>query len=246
MFKTSKDYTIYEVKLLKIIQEASQTFTYIFSKPDNLNWSEGAHTHLALDNFDEEIGWWQKKDVRHLSIMTLSSENVIAMTTRMPEPHSEFKDTLKRAEVGDSFYVFKVGSRLRLRRNNSKIVLLSSGVGIATLRPLVKAYKEDSNGISDLVHINVDSSKEYLFKKEFDDFSNNLTNFSNQFVDSRESFYFSLSELLMEGFQDSSFYIVGSDEFIIEVTNRLREFDVEDHQLVLDKKEHIVKELILA
>lgn len=246
MFKTSKNYTVYEVKLLKIIQEASQTFTYIFSKPKDLVWSEGAHTHLALNNFDPVIGWWNKKDVRHLSIMTLASENCLAMTTRMPEPHSEFKDALKNAEVGDPFYVFKVGSRLRLRRDNKRIVLLSSGVGIATLRPLVKAYEDNQEGIKEIYHLNVDSSREYLFEEEFNQFSDHLANFNNQFIDSRDSFYTQLSELLMDGYQDSYFYIVGSDEFIVEVTNKLRTFDVGDHQLVLDKKEHIVKELILA
>lgn len=237
MFKTSKDYTVYEIKLIKVIKEASATFTYFFTKPKDLSWSEGAHTHLALDAFDEQIGWWQKKDVRHFSIMSLEDEDIVSITTRMPEPHTEFKEHLNDAKVGDVFYLFKVGTRLKLVRVDKPIVLLSAGVGIASLRPLIKAFVNNKAGITKIVHINIDSSGEYLFEEEFNAYELDHEEFSNTYVNSRHDFYLQLNKLLQSQLvSNGNFYIIGSDEFILAVRDTLREYDIKDNQLILDKK----------
>lgn len=238
MFKTSKDYTIYEIKLLEVIKEASSTYTYVFSKPEDLVWEEGAHTHLALDAFDESIGWWQKKDVRHFSIMSLENEGVVSMTTRMPKPHSDFKESLHKAKVGDVFYVFKVGTRLKLTRRNKPIVLLSAGVGIASLRPLIKAFVGNNDGVPDMEHLNIDTSKEYLFKEEFDQYETTNSSFHNHYVSSRKDFYSKMKLLLQnQEVLDGDFYVVGSDEFILSVRDVLQGFSIRDDQLILDKKD---------
>ncbi len=244
MFKTSKDYTIYKVKLIDIKQEASSTFTYSFTKPTDLHWDEGAHTHLALDQFDESIGWWQKKDVRHLSIMSLESENIVSMTTRLPQLHSSFKEFLKASQVGDDFYLFKVGTRLKLARDEKPIIMLSAGVGIATLRPIVKAIEGNQTGITRVHHMNIDSSGEYLFEKEFESFDTNISTFTHEYVKTRQAFYEGLDKTLNhEDFKDSYVYIIGSDEFILTIRDILMKHNISDQQLVLDKKEDFYQSL---
>lgn len=245
MFKTSKDYTIYKLKLLQIIKEANTTFTYVFSKPEDLSWEEGAHTHLALNRFDEELGWFQKPNVRHFSIMSLESEGFVCITTRLPSPHSDFKDALKKANIGDVYYLFKVGTRLALRRENKPLILLSSGVGIATLRPLVKAYGSNPTGITKMYHLNVDSSQEYLFENEFAKFQEEIENFEHQYVSSRQGFYKELNKLLKKDVIDAYFYIIGSDEFLLEVREVLSAHHIQDQQLLFDKKEEFYETLSL-
>ena len=239
MLKTSKNYKVYEVYLLDIIKEAKNTYTYIFSKPKDLKWAEGAHTHLALNHFNEEIGWWEKKNVRHFSICSLEDEETLRMTTRLPELCTEFKHELKSAKKGDLFYLFKVGSRLTLRREDRPLIFLSAGVGMATIRPLVKKFIYESEGIKNVISLNVDSSKEYLFFDEMHAYAKQNKAFTQEYVSSRERFYAAL-ESYFNGeptLNKGLFYIVGSDAFLIQVYHALSKKGVHLEQMVFDKKE---------
>lgn len=239
MLKTSKNYKVYEIVLLDIIKEAKNTYTYIFTKPDDLNWDEGAHTHLALNHFDEEMGWWEKKNVRHFSICSLVDEETLRMTTRLPDLCTDFKQELKTAQKGDVFYLFKVGSRLTLRREEGPIIFLSAGVGIATIRPLVRKFIHHTEGIEKVISLNVDSSKEYLFFNEMEEYMKQESRFKQKYVESREGFYKELDQLFEEDktLDQGVFYIVGGDEFIIQVHRVLSEKGIQIQQMVFDKKE---------
>lgn len=243
MLKTSKDYTIYPLELLQIIQEAKETYTFVFSKPIDLTWKEGAHTHLALNRFNETIGWFEKKDVRHFSIMTLENEEMVGITTRLPQLCTDFKKEMKLASVGDLFYLFKVGSRLTLARKSKPILLISSGVGIASFRPLMRAYRDDPSDIAFMVSLNVDSSKEYLFYDELKGYETGVP-LKSVFAESRAYFYENLKTLLETDFKeyhnDMFCYIVGSDEFLFQVRDVLQTYDISVRQMILDKKEDFI------
>ncbi|MBN2221527.1 MAG: FAD-dependent oxidoreductase [Vallitaleaceae bacterium] len=238
MFNTSKPYKIYPLDLVSIHEEAKDTYTYYFKKPKELSWEEGAHTHLALNRFDEGLGWFQKKDVRHFSIFSLVDEEYLAISTRIPNPMSEFKEAMSKAKSGDRFYVFKVGSRLKLRRQERPVVLLSAGVAMATIRPLVKSYDKNSQGITKMIHINIDSSGEYLYQEEFEQFQKSNPNFTNRHVNKRKDFYQELSNLLRDD-EFADYYVIGSYDFIVEVYGKLKQAKISDEQIFVDTKEGV-------
>lgn len=237
MFTTSKPYTIYSVDLVKIRKDASNTYTYFFTKPIGLTWEEGAHAHLALDRFDHETGWFQKKDVRHFSIYSLEEEEFLAISTRIPSPGSEFKEVMKKAKIGDRYHIFKVGTRLKLRRKDRPVVLLTAGVAMATIRPLVKAYENNDQGISGMVHLNIDSSGEYLYQEEFVRFQERIPYFTNHHVNSRAEFYRELDRLAARN--ESDYYVVGGYDFLVEVYRHLHGFGIPDDHIIVDTKEGV-------
>lgn len=244
MLKTSKNYTVYEIFLLDIIKEAKNTYTYIFTKPKDLSWEEGAHTHLALNHFNEEMGWWEKKNVRHFSICSLMDEDTLRMTTRLPEPCTDFKRELRTAQKGDVFYLFKVGSRLVLRRQDRPLIFLSAGVGLATMRPLIKKFIQNTQGIPSVTSLNVDSSTEYLFYDEMQGYMKQEQKFKQYYVDSRQGFYTTLQELFIDRptMKEGIFYIVGGDEFLVQVYQELKKIGVSPEDMVFDKKEAFILE----
>lgn len=223
---------IYWTKINKIINETSEIKTYLFDLPEGFTWEEGAHTHLGLKGFNE--GDRPNKGlVRHMSICTLPHENAVGITTRIRENCSEFKSILKNLTIGDEVALFKIHSNVPLKRENKNLYLLSQGVGIATFRPLVLKFLEQPNNIK-LVHsLNIESSKQFLFTDVFQ--SAPEKNFSSQYVDNRNDYYDEVKKLAQE--QEGIFYVVGSDEFIIQNINVLREQGIQDEQIVLDKRQ---------
>lgn len=228
---------IYWTKINKIIEETQEVKTFILDCPEGFTWEEGAHTHFALEGFN--AGEKPNKSlVRHMSIATLPSENCIGITTRIKEQCSEFKSILRTIEVGQQVALFKIHSNVKLKREDKNIYLLSSGVGLATFRPLVLSFLERPEHINHLHSLNIDSSKNYLFTDVFKSAPDK--HFTSQYVDNRQNYYEELKKVAAD--QEGLFYVVGSDEFIMQNITILREQGITPDQIVLDKREqHLEK-----
>lgn len=223
---------IYWTKINKIIEETPEVKTFLLDLPEGFTWEEGAHTHLALEGFN--AGDQPNKSlVRHMSISTLPNEQTVGITTRIRELCSEFKSILGNLEVGDKVALFKIHSNVPLKRQDKNIYLLSSGVGLATFRPLVLTYLERPDNISRIHSLTIDSAKDYLFTDIFESASDK--NFISQYVDNRKDYYEEVKNLAAD--QDGLFYVVGSDEFIMQNIDVLREQGIKPEQIILDKRE---------
>ena len=137
---------IYWTKINDVIEESPETKTYILDCPEGFTWEEGAHTHLALEGFN--AGDKPNRSlIRHMSICTLPDEKTIGITTRVREQCSEFKTRLDALGIGGEVALFKTHSNVPLKREDKSVYLLSSGVGLATFRPLVLDYLNNSDNV---------------------------------------------------------------------------------------------------
>lgn len=224
------NFQIYWTKINKIIKESDEVHTYMLDCPEDFTWEEGAHTHFALKGFND--GDKPNKGlVRHMSISTLPSENSIGITTRIREQCSEFKAILQQLEAGSDVALFKTHSNVPLKRENKPVYLLSSGVGLATFRPLVLDYLNHSDGVSRIHSLNIDSSKDFLFSDIFK--TQPEKNFTSQLVDNRKDYYEAVQELTAD--KDGLYYIVGSDEFLKQNIEVLSQLGIKPEQIMLDK-----------
>lgn len=223
---------VYWLKIEDIIDETEEIKTYKLEVPEGFTWEEGAYTHLALDGYRVE-GQVNRDLIRHMSICTLPHENAIGITTRIREQCSPYKAILREMKVGDKIALFKTRSNVPLRRENKNIYLLSSGVGLATFRPLVLDYFARRDRINMIHSLNIDSSRQFLYPEIFK--TDEEKNMTAEFVDSREQYYNRVKELA--GDKDGLFYVVGSDEFIRQNIATLRAEGIKDDHILLDKSE---------
>ncbi|MCG7335455.1 dihydropteridine reductase [Sporosarcina sp. ACRSM] len=223
---------IYWTKINKIIEETPEVKTYLLDCPEDFTWEEGSHTHFALEGFN--AGEKPNRSlIRHMSISTLPHENSIGITTRIREQCSEFKAILRNLEIGDEVALFKTHSNVPLKREDKNVYLLSSGVGLATFRPLVLDYFERADNVKQIHSLNIDSSKDFLFTDIFKSVPDKK--FTSQFVDNRKDYYEEVKNLAAD--KDGLFYVVGSDEFIVQNIEVLREQGIKPAQIILDKHE---------
>lgn len=224
---------IYWTKINKIIEETPEVKTYLLDCPEDFTWEEGSHTHIALEGFN--AGDKPNRSlIRHMSISTLPHENAIGITTRIREQCSEFKSILRNLEVGNEVAIFKTHSNVPLKREDKNVYLLSSGVGLATFRPLVLDYFERADNVNKIHSLNIDSTKNFLFTNIFK--SEPDKKFSAQFVDNRKDYYEEVKNLAAD--KDAIFYVVGSDEFLEQNIEVLREEGIKPEQIMLDKREN--------
>lgn len=230
---------IHWTKINRIIEETPEIRTYFLDCPKDFTWEAGAHTHFALEGFN--VGEKPNKSlVRHMSISTVPGETTIGITTRVKEECSIFKETLRQSGIGQSVALFKTRNRLSLKRDSRTIYLLSSGVGLATFRPLVLDYFQDNHDIAHIHSLNVDSTGDFLFTDVVA--TDDDKNITAEFVTSRKDYYAALEEIAKD--QNGIFYIVGSDEFLVENIQVLKNNGIDGQQIVLDKHAHRVAEFL--
>lgn len=228
----------YKLKIIDIINEAKGTKTYYFEKPEDLTWEPGSSIHMGIVGFDE--GEKPNKSlVRHMSIMTLSNENKIGITTRIPGSSSDFKNNLSKLNIGDEVVFFKLSSKMPLRRSNRPVILLSIGVGLASMRPIIHSFLSDKTNPPYLVNVNVDSSNDFIFKEELDKFVDE--NYKNYWLNSRKAFYELLDELTQT--ENNIYYIVGSNNFVKDTIQSLKAKNVSVEDIVIDKREEDLRKL---
>lgn len=232
---------IYWTKITEIIEETSEVKTFMLDCPEGFTWEEGSHTHFALEGFN--AGDKPNRSlIRHMSICTLPSENSIGITTRIKEQCSEFKTILTELGIGDEVAIFKTHSNVPLKRMDKSVYLLSSGVGLATFRPLVLDYFERNDNVNEIHSLNIDSSREFLFTDIFT--SESSKKITSQFVDSRKDYYEGVRNLASD--KDGLFYVVGSDEFLMQNIELLREEGIKPEQIILDKHASQLSEFLPA
>lgn len=230
---------IYWTKINKIIEETPEVKTYLLDCPKDFTWEEGSHTHFALEGFN--AGDKPNRGlIRHMSISTLPHEKSIGITTRIREQCSEFKTILRNLKVGNEVAIFKTHSNVPLKREDKNVYLLSSGVGLATFRPLVLDYFERADSVNQIHSLNIDSSRDFLFTDIFQSVPEKK--FTSQFVDNRKDYYEEVKSLAKD--KDGLFYVVGSDEFLVQNIEVLREQGIKPEQIMLDKREQQLPEFL--
>lgn len=223
----------YELIIEDIIDEGNGVNTFVLSAPNDFTWEEGSCMHVGLPGFDSNPQLPNKSLVHHMSIASLFYENKILFTTRFLENPSLFKEKLKTMNIGDTIKIFKISSHMKLRREDKNLILISMGLGMATIRPLLKAYLDDKSNIKSIKNLNINSSEKFVYKKEFDQIIDN--DIQHYWYNNRKDFYNKLNDLTND--TDNIYYIVGTDKFLYDVINFLREKNVTDNSIVIDKKE---------
>lgn len=224
---------IYWTTVEDIIEESSEIKTFYLKWDDTLTdftWSGGAHTHFAMKGFNDG----EKPDrglVRHMSIASLPNEGTIAITTRIKNNCSRYKQVLRDLAIGDDVALFGTSSNMPLTRTNQKLYFFSSGVALATLRPLLLDFLADVTDIPAVHALNVDSTGDYLFTDHFKTVPEK--NLTVEYVNSRAAYYERAKALA--GDTKARYYIVGSDDFLRQNIALLRQSGVQTSQIMIDK-----------
>ena len=221
----------YQVKILDIKNEYDNVFTYSLEMPEGLKWDEGSSFHLALNDYDKG-GVVNKKLVHHLSINTLTDEDCIRFTTKIPIRKSVFKKALSKLEVGDYVTIYEFDSNMSLIREDKPIVLLSQGLAMSTIRPLIKKYEQNSSNIPELTSININANDIHLYESDFQDIDSHIL--EKYWLNNRSDYIETIKELARDK-KDAYFYIVGSEHFVLDTLYILRENGIGLDKLIIDK-----------
>lgn len=218
------------LQLVDTIQHNAITYSFDFASLEPIAWQEGDSSKLFM-----AIG--NKVEGKKFSFATLPDEKKIRFTTRIREEASDYKNEMAKLKVGDFVEITSPGGFFTLIRDDRPILLLSNGVGIATMRSLVKAYDSNQEGIPRLSQINVDNAGE-IYRDELADIAYNNNQFKSIYTKNRSEFYeqvdYESQELMFSTGRVPYFYIVGSDDFLVNVSGYLMSVGFDEADIMTD------------
>lgn len=230
---------VYKLPIARLVDEAPHVRTFLFDIPDGLTWDPGAHCHVALPGFDAD-GERHPELVRHMSVCTLAEEGKLGFTTRLNSSDSPFKRTLANKRPGDKLAFFKFGSILGIPDDGRAVVLLSQGVGIASMRPLLLhfARQRAEGGLArtpSLTSITVDAGEAPIYGEELGALA--VDGLQQQRVSHRADFEKAVREVAAQTQTENAlFEVVGSSRFLLSTIALLRSLGVADTSILLDKR----------
>lgn len=218
------------LEVTNIIEHNDETVSFDFVSVLPMYWSEGNSSKLFLNINGDYVG-------KTFSYATLPDENVIRFTTRIRDNRSNYKNKMAKLSVGDIIDVSEPSGSFELKRDGRPALLLSNGVGIATMRSLIKSYEQNQNGIGSLTQVNVDRSGE-IYKDEFLNIEGRQTQFTSVYTSNRNEFYdkvlFESQRLMFGTGMIPNIYIVGSDNFIIDTMSYLTTLGINTRDIYTD------------
>ncbi len=220
------------IRLTGVVQHSTEVYSLDFESIFPLEWDAGAHCKVFVKT---ELAYEGKT----LSYASIPQERIIRFTTRISDKRSAYKSALAKLAIGDLVEVTLPKVNIKLMREDRPILFLSNGVGIAAIRPFVKAYESNKNGIPHVIQLNVDSSGP-IYQDEFSAISLQNPLFESYYLQHRQGFYSKLDVVLQGLFEshekDPYIYIIGSEGFVRETFQYLIEMGISDEQLIIDQR----------
>ena len=117
------------VKLLKKEEVAEKTIAFKLEKPEGFEFAPGQYMQVFLSE--------DKNDSRTFSIASAPHEDFLMFATRIREG-SDFKLRLTQLNEGDEIRIEAPGGKFLLPADQTPVGLLVGGIGITTVRSMVK------------------------------------------------------------------------------------------------------------
>ncbi|MDD7045210.1 MAG: hypothetical protein PUI05_07165 [Peptoniphilaceae bacterium] len=224
----------YKVKILDIIDEIPNVKTFKLEKPDGVDFREGASFRLEIPR--------EGKSLTHdFSINSLPSDDYISFTTKFSVRKSEFKKELLSKTIGDELLVSNIESHMGLRYEDRPIVLISMGVGVTTMLPLIRTYLNDKGNIPQVKSYTIALEGKRVFEDKLASIEDK--EFSQAWLSGRKEFFDSLNEIILP---NCIVYLVGSNEFLLDTIVKLRELGLSDDDIMIDMADKKKKVMFIA
>lgn len=220
----------YTLQLIDKEQHNETMMVLSFVQLESLNWKAGDSTKLYVPIDGVMEG-------KKFSFVTLPDEKMIKFVTTINSPLSDYDQAIEGLKKGDFVEVSEPSSDFALVRDERPALFLSNGAGVAAVRTLIRDFKMDTSGVGRLTQINVDSPGE-LYEEELSNIEATTKGFKSIYVAHKTDFYQEIDDASQElmialGFIPY-FYLVGSDDFVLDVTAHLLGVGFDEADLITD------------
>ena len=199
---------LYPAAISQIVKETSDTYSFILEIPDGYTWTAGQH---ALWRFQDYTVSPDEKPGRVFTIASAPTDGFLMFTTRIAEPHSDFKDILlNRVKPGDVMLVANALGSYTFHDTTARALVIAGGIGITPIRSLLKDMAARHDTSKKVTVLYSDDRGEFAYGPFWDEVRSTLPNVDLQLISNRDAFTDGANTYAKANGSDAEYLIAGS------------------------------------
>lgn len=205
------------LKLIKIKNESAGIITFVFDPDQKLIWKAGQYLIYSLPHKNEDL----RGKMRFLTISSSPFEKHPAITTRISQNSSSFKQALNNLKIGEKIIAKGPDGDLVIDNPDKNYMFIAQGIGITPLRAIIRQLNFEQKPINiNLLYIN--KTDKIPFKNELEKIAKNHNEFKIHYFRGPDEINKTTFKKLTKDFKKTFFYISGS-EIMIENIKKILE-----------------------
>lgn len=223
---------LYPAKVQKIIKETSDTYSYILDIPEGYAWTAGQH---ALWRFQDYEVSGDEKPGRVFTIASAPGDGFLMFTTRIAEPHSNFKDILlNQVKPGDVMLVANPLGSYTFHDGTDRALVIAGGIGITPIRALLKDMADKQDTSKKVTVLYSDDRGEFAYGDFWNAVQQTLPNLDLHLIDDRNAFTEKTEAYAKQNGSDAEYLIAGSPGMNKAFAETLKGLGVAEDRIVTD------------
>ena len=199
---------LYPAAISQIVKETSDTYSFILEIPDGYTWTAGQH---ALWRFQDYTVSPDEKPGRVFTIASAPADGFLMFTTRIAEPHSDFKDILlNRVKPGDVMLVANALGSYTFHDTTDRALVIAGGIGITPIRSLLKDMAAQGDTSKPVTVLYSDDRGEFAYGPFWDEIRTALPNVDLRLISNRDEFTGGVDAYAKAHGSDAEYLIAGS------------------------------------
>ncbi len=128
-----------KISFVKSEQTADKTKTFYFSKPDSYRYNAGQFIELVIDHKNTD----DRGSNRWFTLSSSPTEEMLAITTKILNKKSTFKQALDKLKPGDYVTMSEPMGDFVLPKNiNKQLLFIAGGIGVTPYRSMCKFIQD--------------------------------------------------------------------------------------------------------
>jgi len=203
-----------ELRLIERRKEADGVYTFVFEKDQDLTWKPGQYGLFSIAHKSVKNG------TKPFSLASVPAENVVAVTTRIGDSPSAYKQAMLGLEPGMTVKMGGPVGGFGLQDGRPSL-LIAGGIGITPCRSILKQIASEGNsGKQDLTLLYMDSDRRYIYKDELDEIARQAS-VPIAYLDAREDLHQAIDTFAASHKNDGSYLVAGPKSMVDAVNDYL-------------------------
>ncbi len=215
-----------KLRIKERINKTKNIYSLIFEKPNNFNFYAGQYLDITLNTSD-------RFKSREFTIASSPTEDFLMITTKKGE--SEFKKALEKLRARDLVETTHPAGTFTLDETTPS-VFIAGGIGITPFRSIIK-YVLDNKLNSPVTLVYSNSTDDFLFKEELDEWSKQLPNLIIHYINTSKNGRLNKTKLATAAPKNVNniYYLVGRSSFVDSMEKILLKLGVDETNIRYDR-----------
>jgi ferredoxin-NADP reductase len=210
----------FDARLVRIVQETRDIYSYILEIPEGYTWKAGQHAAFQVKGFALDP---KDRDTRIFTIASAMEDGYLMFSTRIGEKHTSLKEVLlHQIKPGATIGVASPLGSLAFEPDKYKgILAVAGGIGVTPVRALLRDFLEHPAAGYGITVVYSDSHQEYAYADFWAEAQKKFPGLNMIFVAGRDQMSAAVDEYAQAHGSESEYLIAGSPAMNKSYTERL-------------------------